>query len=101
MRINKNKTFAKYLAKEFKRFKRRLYEKKSVGKTMINKNSKCGNIIIKKCKDNKHYWGDVTAKDGTIGCCLCDSRKKVSKQFAFELGQAHRMEANYTFRDEY
>ena len=53
------------------------------------------------CKNNKHRWGDVVTKDGTVGCCGCDARKKVSDKFSFALGQAHRMESNYTFRDEF
>ena len=59
------------------------------------------NEKMKVCPDNKHRWGDVVTRDGTMGCLHCDSRKKVSDRFSFQLGQAHRMNANYSFRDEY
>jgi hypothetical protein len=52
------------------------------------------------CANNKHLWGDVV-KEGTIGCCLCDARKKVSYGYAKALGNAQKMEANYTYRDEH
>jgi len=49
----------------------------------------------------KHSWGDVVTKDNTIGCHFCDARKKVSPDYSRSLGKAHRMDANYTYRDEY
>ena len=59
------------------------------------------NEKMKVCSDNKHRWGDVVTRDGTMGCHYCNARKKVSSRAAFQLGEAHRMNANYLFRDEY
>jgi ribosomal protein S27E len=43
---------------------------------------------------SSHLWVDVVARDGTVGCLLCDARRKVSDKSASQFEQAQRMEAN-------